>query len=326
MESKQVLGSVRLAFTSLAAIMLIPAASMAQSIDIPLVVTSGQGPSSWVSANYAHQFEADVDDVKGHDGEMSRDSLLAVAGHRFDLSDDVFLVTQGAYIMNNYHFTRSAGTYLWDDIHQITLFGLAGWKLNDKWTLLGGGVVRTSAEGGADFGEGFNGGGVFGVDYTWSETLRTGALIGVMSSIESSVGILPIPTVEWDISDAWHFSFGVVAMTQPGIGPEILWHVNDKLDIALAGSYQVRRFRLDSRKDTTCGNRAGCSNKGVGQETSFPIFARFGYKPTEKSAIDFFAGVTTGGNVQVEDKDGHKLKSDDYETAGFLGIKASFLF
>ena len=113
-----------------------------------------------------------------------------------------------------------------------------------------------------------------------------------------------------------------------GISLVDVYNISDKMKIALAGSYQVRRYRLDSRNDhanRVSGSGRG-SSKGVGQETSFPIFARFSYKPTTMSGIDLFAGFATGGNVRVEDKAGHKLKDDDYKTAGILGAKFTYMF
>jgi hypothetical protein len=323
MDSKTIRRFSRLVLLAGATLLLLAAESFAQGIDIPAIMTSGKGPDTFFSTNYIHQFAADVDDANhpnaaSTDGEMSRDSWLTTGGHRFQLSDDVYFLTQGSYGLNAYHFDRKAGAYRWEDTHMMTVVGLAGWKIDDNWSMVGGGIFRLFAEGGADFGEAATGGGILGFDYTWSDTLQTGLIIGVMSRIEDSVGLIPLPTVHWQFADDWTFNFGLVNMAHPGIGPELIWRANEKIPVALAGSFQSRRYRLDDRNDR--------SSKGVGEETSFPIFLRVGYKPTEMSGIHLLAGVTTGGNLRVEDDDGHKIKEDNYATAGFLGLRFNYMF
>ena len=77
------------------AFLALPAPSAwAQALDIPMIVTGAHGTNTWASLNYAHQFETDIDDTAT---EMERDSVQLIAGHRFQMTDDLFLVGNVSY-------------------------------------------------------------------------------------------------------------------------------------------------------------------------------------------------------------------------------------
>jgi hypothetical protein len=297
-----------------------------QGIDIPMLVTGTHGPDTWTSAQYAHQFEVKVDkpskavDRDGTRAEMARDSLQIVAGHRFQLNDDVFMVANAAYQGTYYDFAKGTGSLTqlrWSGIHQGTVMLAVGWKVDESWTLVGLGLGRISGEAGADFGDSLTGGGALVVDYEWSETLSTGLIIGVLSQLEDSAGLLPIPTVDWRFSDGWLLHFGVVGMTYPGVGPEVSYR-SDKWEVAMGGSYQSRRYRLDER--------SGSTNEGIGQETSFPIYVRAGWSPNENVSLGVTAGVTVGGEIRSGDESGRRVFKENYNAAPMAGLQASFRF
>ena len=302
-------------------LMILAPSAWGQGIDIPMLVTGTHGPDSWMSAQWAHQFEVDVD--RGDDGsraKMARDSLQLVAGHRFELSDGVFMVANAAYQGTYYDFSNGGGpeTQLrWNGIHQGTAMLGVGWTVNESWTLVGLGLGRISGEAGAHVGDSLTGGGALVVDYEWSETLSTGLIIGVLSQLEDSVGILPIPTVDWRFSDGWLLHFGIVGMAYPGVGPEVSYR-SDNWEIAMGGSYQSRRYRLDER--------SGPTNEGIGQETSFPIYARAGWSPNKNVSLGVTVGVTVGGEIRSGRESGSRIFKEDYDPAPMAGLQASFRF
>jgi hypothetical protein len=53
--------------------------------------------------SYQHLFETDTD---AGPVEVSRNAVLALAGHRFELSDDWGLVGQGGYQLSSFHGSR----------------------------------------------------------------------------------------------------------------------------------------------------------------------------------------------------------------------------
>jgi hypothetical protein len=296
-------------------IVLAPSA-WGQPIDIPWIATGTQGTNTWMGVHYAHQFEADVDNSTA---EMERDSVQVIAGHRHEVGDGIFLVGNASYHGSYYDFSNGndRSQLLWNDIHQGTLGLGIGWTVGENWTFVAVGMGRTAGESGADFGDTLTGGGALVVDYRWSEKLSTGAMIGVLSQLEDSAAILPIPTVDWRFADGWRFHLGMVGMAYPGVGPEISYR-SDKWQFALGGSFQKRRYRLD--------DRAGPTNEGIGQEISFPIFARVAFAPNQNMNFGLMAGVAVGGELRSGADGGSKVFKNNYDPAPIIGLQANFRF
>ena len=294
---------------------LVPSA-WGQAIDIPSIVTGTDGPNTWMGVHYAHQFEADVDNSTA---EMERDSLQINVGHRIEMEDGVFLVGNLAYQGSYYDFSHGndKSQLLWSNIHQTTLMLGVGWTVGENWTLAVLAIGRSAGESGADFGDTLTGGAALAIDYSWSEDLKLGAIIGVLSQLEDSAAFLPLPTIDWRFADGWRFQFGMVGMVYPGVGPQISYRM-EKWEFSLAGSFQKRRFRLD--------DRAGPTNEGIGQEISFPIFARFAFAPSEYMNMGLMAGFAVGGELRSGADGGSKVFKNDYDTAAIFGLQVNLRF
>jgi hypothetical protein len=307
--------SLTIVMTS-AVFMLLAPSAWGQPIDIPWIATGTHGTNTWMGVNYVHQFEADVDNSTA---EMERDSVQVVAGHRHEVGDGIFLVGNAAYHGSYYDFSNGndRSQLLWDDIHQGTLALGAGWTVDENWTFVAIAMGRSAGESGADFGDTLTGGGALFVNYRWSEDLSTGVVLGVLSQLEDSAAILPIPTVEWRFADGWRFHLGMVGLAHPGVGPEISYR-SDKWEFALGGSFQKRRYRLD--------DRAGPTNEGIGQEISFPLFVRASFVPNENMNFGLMAGVALGGELRSGADGGSKVFKNDYDPAPIIGLQANFRF
>jgi hypothetical protein len=288
----------------------LPVTAIAQIVTPGVEPRGADEPNSWGSLSYAHLFETDVNGASAK--EVSRESLLAVAGHRFKLSDFVNLTAQGAYQLSAYDFSGDGGA-LWDDIHQVTLAMFFDWKIDESWSLLSGGLFRFSGESGADFGDSLTGGGFGGIQYTWNENLKTGLLIGVMSQIEDDAAILPLPLVTWKFADSWKFRLGVSQLGAMGYGPELSWMASEKWELGLGASYQRRRYRLD---------------KGdlVGDETSMPIYLKLGWHPTPLSVLELMVGVAVAGEVRQETSGGSKIFDHDTDSTATIALRGHIRF
>ncbi len=290
-------------------IVALPASTFAQIATPAVEPRAPEDPNSWASLSYAHLFETDIDDTPV---EVERESLLVIAGHRFELSDSVGLVTQAVYQLSAYDFSGDGGA-LWEDIHQLTVLTMIDWKLDERWSLLGGGLFRFSAESDADFGDALTGGGLGGFQYTWSENLKTGLLLGVMSQIEDNAAVVPLPLVTWKFAESWKFHLGVSQLGAVGYGPELSWMVSEKWELGLGASYQRRRYRLDA------GDR-------VGEESSMPIYARLGWHPTPKSVIELMVGVAVAGEIRQETSRGTKIFNEDTDPSATIGLRGHIRF
>jgi hypothetical protein len=300
-------------FGALLIALLAPARAMAQGVDLPAMLTAEENQDTWISASYAHQFETDLNDG----GSFDRESVMIGGGHRFALSEDWSLVTNLAYQGSYYDFSGKAAPYVWNDIHQITGVALLDWKMDESWSFQGGALVRTAAEGGANFGSAFTGGGLLGFNYRASKTLSLGALVGITSEIENPVAFVPIPQVDWRFADDWKFHLGLTNFGYTGVGPEVSYAPNETWEFGLGASYQTRRYRLDHHQGFT---------NGVGQETSAPLYARVRWRPQPRVAFDLFSGFAVGGQMRLEAQSGNKLQTSGYDTAPIFGLRGQIVF
>ena len=313
--------SLGLAILSLA---LISGPAFAQSVDIPAIMDADlKAPPTAITVQYGHQFKADVDDG---DAEMSRNNAFISIAHRVKLSEKSTFFALGSYTLHAYDFDSNSGSfYQWDDVHRAVIGGLFGYELNDNWRLIGGGVVRSWGEGGADFGDSITGGLIVGFDYHPSEDFSIGLLVGAFSALEDKVGLLPVPTMKWKFAENWRWNVGMVNVFDPGVGTEITWQVAETLSIGTGFVFQSRRYRLND-KTRAVDSRGRTDEGGVGQESEVPVFASLKWKPTPKSSLDLLAGVALAGNVRVESSAGGRLNDDSYDAAPFVGLKGAIVF
>lgn len=300
-------------FASMLLVFLVPSRVRAQAVDLPAAIMSEGEQASWISASYAHQFTSQLNDG----GSVGRGSSSLGGGHRFRFDDAWSLVANIVYQGSYYDFTDGASPFQWDDVHQITGLALAGWKLDERWSLQGGGLIRAAGESGSDFGDGVTAGGLLGFSYRASDDLKVGLLLGAVSQIEDPVGLLLVPQIDWRFADRWKLHVGLTRLAYTGIGPELSFAPSDAWEIAIGASYQNRRYRLD--------DHAGVDD-GVGQETTAPIYARVQWRPQPRFMVDLYTGVAVGGQMRLENENGNKLQTSGYDPAPILGLNGQFVF
>jgi len=304
---------------------LLASAAIAQ-VDVPVPDTREKPGNTKVWAGYDHMFNTDIN----NGGEIQRDSMLLGVSHDFELTEDTSLITNVTYQLDSYDWSKGAKTggnnpdnglpegFRWTEIHTPQLVALMNMKLGEEWSLIGAGLVRMSAETGANLDDAVTYGG--GLGFNWvakDKTLSLGLLAAAISQIEDDATFAVLPLVKWKISDSWRFDLWTRHMGAIGYGPELAWQPSESFEMALGAAYQRRRFRLDTHKTV---------KNGVGQETTAPIYARFGYKPTEGMLLDLYAGVNVAGRVRTARKGGGKLRNADYDPTPMLGATFKYLF
>jgi hypothetical protein len=295
-------------------LLLLPGTAIAQAIDVPAMINADRNaPKTFASLQYGHLFEADVDD----NSDISRDNAILGVGHRVDFGDEWNLLMMGTYTLQSYDFSE-AGNYRWDDVHRGVLMGLVGYQPNDRWNFFGGPMVRYWGESGAHVADSSTVGAITGFSYATSDTLKLGLMVGVFSNIEDGPSLLPVPTVDWKFAEDWKFHLGLVSVVDPGVGVEITYQASKNLLLSAGASLQNRRYRLD--------DRSGLSDNGVGQERSLPIFAMIRWKASQRFMLEALGGISVAGQLRVESRTGNRIAEDDYDPAGFLGLKAQMMF
>jgi hypothetical protein len=302
---------------------LLAPAALAQ-VDVPVPDTREQPGKTRVWAGYDHMFNTDIN----NGGEIQRDSLLLGLSHNFEITEDTSLITNVTYQMDSYDWSKGAKNggksgvpsagFRWSEINTPQLVGLLRTKLNDNWGLFGVGLIRMSAETGANLDDAVTYGG--GIGFNWvadDKKLSLGLLTGVLTVIEDDPTFAVLPLVKWQFADAWRFTLEPIYTGAIGYGPELTFSPTDSLELGLGASYQKRRFRLDSHKTV---------KNGVGQETTAPIFLRCGWKPGDGMLLDLYAGVDVAGHVRTARKGGGKLRGNDYDAAPMLGASFTYKF
>jgi hypothetical protein len=301
-----------------------------QAVDIPAAMDSDtKAPPTFASFQYGHQFETDVEDGGGTTHE--RNTAFFGLGHRVALGTDTSLVLLGNYTLHAYDFGggRAANNrFQWDRVHRGVLATLIGHDVNERWRILGGAMLRTWGETGAQFEDTISGGLLVGFDYHTSEDFSIGLMVGALSQLSGGVGLIPVPTLKWKIDESWRLNVGMVQLVDPGVGAQLDYQITPEVSLGGGFTFQSRQFRLSdaNRITPTTGRPNRTDDGGIGQETEIPIFATLRWKPAPKVMLDLNGGVAVAGNLRVEDEDGGRIRDDNYDPAGILAFKAQFFF
>ena len=273
----------------------------------PYVVTGGFR----ITAGFGYRTDADID--HGGDFNELRFSIAGVGLIRFN--DQWTMAPILAYRFS--HYDWSSGDP-WEDIHTLRTTPLMQYALDDHWTIFGGPSLGFSAESGADIGDAFTFGGFAGVRYKVNPNLTVGGALGVFSQIEDDAVVLPLPIVQWQINDQWSLNAGFTEVAAAGgIGAEISYKINDKWAAGAGVQFQKKRFRLSDD---------GPVPDGVGEDRNVPIYAKIAWQACPHGTLELIGGVAVGGNVRIEDEDGHKLGDEDYDPSGLIGLRGVFTF
>jgi hypothetical protein len=299
--------------------------------DKPVENTESAGPSEeeaedpfrWnVAGGDIYQFEGDIDGG----GRYSVNRTFLGAGMEFDYSPALTLDFDIGMEWDNYDFSGkgafsepAAGTP-WESVFDLTLSAVSRWRLDDNWRLILGGFVRWSGETDADFTKSFSGGGVFGGAYVFSDDLSLGATGLVTTQIEDGLLWIPSPIVDWRINKQLFISNMRGPVTYPAsLGLEIIYYLNENMNVSLGGRYEYRRFRLNDDGPTAIRN-------GVGGERTFPIWLRFEWRPINQIRIHLLTGVNFGQRLELENAQGNLLSREDTDPSPFIGAFLGFRF
>ena len=298
---------------ALLACLALPLAAWSQAVDVD-AATAEPGPKPYaVFSGYEHLFETDINSR----GQFSRDSFTVGIGGRVPFGGSFGFTPRFSYELNSYDFTSGATPFRWDNINQYTLLGLLDWQINESWSLSGGPMLRAAGEGSASFHNGTSIGALLGFNWLANKDLSLGLSLGVLSQLEDDPAIVPIPNIRWRFGDVT-LRTGILPLGgRTGLGPDIAWSINEVVDLAVGAQYQRRRFRLDDH---------GFNKKGIGEETSAPLYARIAFHPVPEATLELFTGVAVAGDMRVEDKDGDSSFDRSYDAAPLLGLRGEYRF
>lgn len=250
----------------------------------------------------------------GSGGKLSANVFTIASTLDARINQKLSISLGARYIFTDFDFRgKSALGELspWDKTNNLGLSVRANYQLSDRWALTGLGLIRSAGENGAQFAKTITGGGGFGVTYALPGKLIAGLGATVISRLEDSVLPLPLLFVDWQIYDNLKFSTLITgARTQLGPRVGLIYDLKSNLKVALVGSYEFRRFRLDGD---------GVAPDGIGDIQGLPVWTRFSYSVAEWMRFDVFGGFLFAGRVELEDSNGDRIEKENLDPAPFLG-------
>ena len=73
-------------------------------------------------------------------------------------------------------------------------------------------------------------------------------------------------------------------------------------------------------------NDQGPAPNGVGQDRSLPVVVSIDYEPFPRSSITAFAGAEFNGQLRLDDANGNRIDTRDYDTAPLVGAAIRLAF
>jgi hypothetical protein len=307
----RMLGAVMACITSLL-FLLSPAQAGHQEADIEVdpgtevIIRRPLGLS--LTTGFERRFEADIDDG----GKMDEWRIPINVHLGAGLSKQWAVGFHVNYVYNHYNFSGSTGfggLDPWDNIHQISFSIPLMYRASRYWQFTVVPTLQVSAESGADFGDGLQGGGIVTAMYTVNPRLMLGMGVGASTQIEDGVSFKIFPLLRWQITNR------LVLETKRnplrGGGGNLTYTVSKGWQASLGASTIKRRFRLDDD---------GIAPDGVGEHSSQPVWASIAYAPSSAFKVELYGGAALGGHVRLEDEDGNRISKDDVDPAPALGL------
>jgi len=264
-----------------------------------------------VSSGVSEQFNTDI--KSGGSFSITRFKAGVVVPVR--LGDKFVLSSSVKYGLDSYTFDGIPSTWnnTWHNIDTLSVASILTWRLDDTWTVYGGGLLRWSAESGAAWGDAAIGGGLAGFNYKVDDDLSLGAGLAVVGQIEDDNSVVPLITARWKFADNWRLDAGLTDVATYGYGVKVNWLFNKEFEFGFGAQVHKSRFRL-------------ATNDGVGQEESGTIYADCTWHWCPNVDFNGFFGIATGGQLRVDDSHGRELRSSEYDPAPVLGVAASVKF
>lgn len=268
-----------------------------------------------VSAASSYQFKSDVN--SGGDVSVSRYFLMI--GGSAPISDKVGLGFHLTYDLEDYNFSTLKDFAVpnpWNKIDRVGLDTRLAYKVTEKWNLSIGPVVQYAGERGADFGDSLMYGGIISASYRANSDLVVGFGAGVFYRLEET-RVFPSLFLSWQITDQLRLGNSYRLGPTGPAGLELTYLIDKSWEAGLGGGYRSSRFRLD--KDGPVPN-------GIGENDSWPVYARLSRKFGQKLNIDLYGGAAFGGKLRLEDSSGHEISSVSYNTAPLVGLALTSSF
>ena len=270
---------------------------------------------SYVESLYIYQSDADLDSG----GDVGLQTYGIKAGSRVGLANGNSLGFNVSAELTDYSFSNPSkfgGQAPWDKVQRYSLGLQYNHRLDQTQSLFFMPSVEFAGESGADFGDAMVYGGIAGYMKQFSRTLTLGVGGAVYSGLEDT-SVFPVIFVYWQFAEGWRVSNPLRPGPSGSAGVEIAYTGFEKWEFSAGGSYRSNRFALDD---------SGSADGGFGENEGAVLFIRGTHEFARYSKLDLYVGTLVGGELTLEDSDGDRIASDDYDPSLILAAAYTFSF
>jgi len=209
-----------------------------------------------------------------------------------------------------------AGHRAWSSVHRIGLGLPVSFSASESWRVFFSPSIDFSGESDADFSKAIRYGAAVTAAYLFRPDFSLGAGLGIFHGLEET-RVFPFLTVYWKIDENWLLTNPFSAGPIGPAGLELTYSPSNFWELGGGSAYRSSRFRLDDK---------GIAPDGIGQLSGIPVWLRITRKFNQQYKLDLYGGVLINGELRIENRDGRKLDSDDFDPAAFMAVNISTSF
>ena len=139
---------------------------------------------------------------------------------------------------------------------------------------------------------------------------------GVFYRLEKT-RVFPSLIVSWKINDRLHLGNSYRLGPAGPAGLELSYKLDENWEVAAGGGLRSSRFRLDKN---------GSTPGGIGENRSWPVYARLSRKLGSALHLDLYGGAAFAGEIKLQDSSGHDINSVKYNTTPLVGFNLRAIF
>jgi len=212
--------------------------------------------------------------------------------------------------------TAFGATAPWGDMERVGVSASVMQTVDHGWILSIGPSVDSFREKGAGLGDALTYGAVLSATKAFAEDRVLGLGAGLFRQLEGAQTFV-FPVVEWALTEQWRISNPLPAGPTGPAGLELSYRVHHGWTLGVGGAYREVLFRL--RDD-------GPFSDGIAKENGVITFLHAGTGAGERVGIDVYAGAVINGELEVQDRNGNALITQDLGTAPIIGATLKLVF
>jgi len=266
-------------------------------------------------AVYIYQSDADLDSG----GEVGVQTASLKGSYKRGLANGHSLGLGLSIGRSDYSFsnpTDFGGVAPWDAIQRYGVNLQFSYQLDRRQSLFIMPGIEFAGESGADFGDGLSYGAIAGYAKNFSRTLTLGIGGAAYAGLEDT-SVFPIILINWQFAQDWRLSNPFRPGPSGRAGLEFVYTGLQAWELSAGAGYRSNRFALDD---------SGLASEGFGENEGAVLFIRGTHAFSQQSKLDLYLATLVGAELSLDDADGDKITSVDYDPSMILAVSYTYSF